>query len=523
MREERNGFSLMELMVVLLIVAIIAAASAPMVSRKLARDAAQGDSPWVYAGLANSIAYNMAGANATAMIGTAQLPNAAGNNNRPKLYIESNGNEPQIGFGRRGVNNMMSLTLDTQNQRIGLSDETIPNNSVILGVEHGFGVNSQATLANNILLGNDVDISVGGQRNITIGNGNSLRNGGGNNILVGYSSEAQNGTGRNILIGNDIHANNSSGAVNITNRSDGIRPHPGNCSVAIGLNAKASSTGSIAIGNNARSEGHNNNGGDGNIAIGRNATAFCSTQSAGFAIAIGDGARASGSNSIAIGGGAEAMNSNIIVLGRNQTVYIPGNLVVGGGAIIGNRLKSDQCLYLGMRHNDSSNRALRRIKMRGSVGGSNNDNSLYGEGTTNQLFTSYSDSYYTEYTSDRRLKNVGEKFTGGLDKIKKLEVFNYTFKKDEAKTPHVGVIAQDLKKVFPDAVIKGEDGYLRIRFEDMFYALINAVKELDNRITNAFDNITNINKRLDEQEKIIEQLKEQNLKLEKRLSELEKK
>ena len=52
-------------------------------------------------------------------------------------------------------------------------------------------------------------------------------------------------------------------------------------------------------------------------------------------------------------------------------------------------------------------------------------------------------------------------------------------KKDKTKTPHVGVIAQDLQKVFPDAVKKGTDGFLTIRFEDMFFAMINSIKELD--------------------------------------------
>ena len=81
--------------------------------------------------------------------------------------------------------------------------------------------------------------------------------------------------------------------------------------------------------------------------------------------------------------------------------------------------------------------------------------------------------------SDRRLKYVGKEFSSGLDKIRQLKVFNYTFKKDKSKTPHVGVIAQDLQKVFPDAVKKGKDGFLTIRFEDMFFAMINAIKELD--------------------------------------------
>ena len=87
------------------------------------------------------------------------------------------------------------------------------------------------------------------------------------------------------------------------------------------------------------------------------------------------------------------------------------------------------------------------------------------------------------HSSDRRLKYVGKESASGLNKIRQLKVFNYTFKKDATKTPHVGVIAQDLQKVFPNAVKKGADGFLTIRMEDMFYAVINAIKELDNRVT----------------------------------------
>ena len=114
--------------------------------------------------------------------------------------------------------------------------------------------------------------------------------------------------------------------------------------------------------------------------------------------------------------------------------------------------------------------------------------------------------------SDRRLKDVGKAFTGGLEEIKKLEVFNYTFKKDKEKTPRVGVMAQDLQKIFPKAVFKGDDGFLRIRMEDMFYALVNAVKELDKKI----DLLVQKQKKIDELESKVD-------KLEKRLAELEKK
>ena len=40
-----------------------------------------------------------------------------------------------------------------------------------------------------------------------------------------------------------------------------------------------------------------------------------------------------------------------------------------------------------------------------------------------------------------------------------------------------------MQKVFPNAVKKGTDGFLTIRFEDMFFTMINAIKELDTRMT----------------------------------------
>ena len=112
--------------------------------------------------------------------------------------------------------------------------------------------------------------------------------------------------------------------------------------------------------------------------------------------------------------------------------------------------------------------------------------------------------------SDRRLKNIGKKYTSGLAELKKLDFFHYTFKKDESKTPRVGVMAQDLQKVFPDAVVKGDDGYLRIRLEDMFYALINAVKELDTKVTKIIEKLETQEEVIVLQQKEIETLKKQN-------------
>ena len=170
-------------------------------------------------------------------------------------------------------------------------------------------------------------------------------------------------------------------------------------------------------------------------------------------MAIGNGAQANADYSAAIGYGAKALTPNSIVLGTDkETVSIPGSLLVQS----------------------------------------------------------------TSYPSDRRLKYVGKESTDGLDKIRKLKVYNYIYRKDAQKVPHVGVIAKDLQKVFPNAVKKGSDGFLSIRTDDMFYALINAVKEIDTKISTLL-------KHDDEKELRIKKLEEQNKALELRIKELENK
>ena len=125
--------------------------------------------------------------------------------------------------------------------------------------------------------------------------------------------------------------------------------------------------------------------------------------------------------------------------------------------------------------------------------------------------------------SDIRLKNVSGDNTAGLKEINAIEVKNYTYKDDKEKTPHVGVIAQQLQKIFPNSVIKGEDGYLRIRTEEIFYAMVNSIKELFAQIQDLTAKIVGLDKRLTELEKENAMLKKQNEDFEKRLSKLEAK
>lgn len=80
--------------------------------------------------------------------------------------------------------------------------------------------------------------------------------------------------------------------------------------------------------------------------------------------------------------------------------------------------------------------------------------------------------------SDVRLKNVYGDSNAGLKEIEALKIKNYVYKADKSKTPHVGVIAQELQKIFPNSVHKGSDGYLSITQEEMFYGLVKSIQEL---------------------------------------------
>ena len=130
------------------------------------------------------------------------------------------------------------------------------------------------------------------------------------------------------------------------------------------------------------------------------------------------------------------------------------------------------------------------------------------------------------------LKEVGpvsKSINAGLKEINALKIKNYTYKADKAQTPHVGVIAQELQQVFPNSVIEGSDGYLRIKKEEMFFAMVNAIKELDEQSIELKGEIPKVNKQIkttvDKNKKLLtknEKLKLENEKLMAQLKELEK-
>ncbi|MCD7780444.1 MAG: tail fiber domain-containing protein [Candidatus Gastranaerophilales bacterium] len=151
------------------------------------------------------------------------------------------------------------------------------------------------------------------------------------------------------------------------------------------------------------------------------------------------------------------------------------------------------------------------------------DSDMYIEGSSIKNYVENIARSVNNNQSDERLKNISGDSTAGLKEINALEVKNYTYKADKEKTPHVGVIAQQLQKIFPNSVFEGDDGYLRIRTEEIFYAMVNSIKELCTKIQDLTAKITGLDKRITELEEQNKLLTEQNEAFEKRLEKLEKK
>lgn len=85
--------------------------------------------------------------------------------------------------------------------------------------------------------------------------------------------------------------------------------------------------------------------------------------------------------------------------------------------------------------------------------------------------------------SDARLKDIHGDYVKGLKDIAALQPVRYSYKNGNSlnlpdNQEYAGLIAQEVEKVFPEAISKGPDGYLQIDLNPVNIALINAIREL---------------------------------------------
>lgn len=457
-KTKRKGFSLVEMMVVMLLIAVVLAASAPMITRKVSRERSDKIFDMLGTDPNNAVEY------------------VKGRNQRIFMNGRKDG---YIGIVETGVN--------------------IPTNSVLFGqnILSPFNYATKETSANNLV-------------GIGFGTTNYL-----NSVAIGYKAAANTDS---VTIGNSASGNDYGVAVGSNSQTRYKN------SVAIGYSARTTGENAVAIGASQWST----EAGERSVAIGYGARARYENS-----IAIGANASVMGENSIAIGNNATANYKNTVVLGdSNTTVFIPGNLVVNHAALIGRAAGRNDNLYF-RPYAQEDGRHFAVLNAGDWKGNDSNLSMVQDDTDTDKLVVrvgpystqtewwrgDYKDNNRTHINfedptrgnnpkshkhSDIRLKNVGEPFTAGLNELEKLNFYHFTFKKDKDQVPQVGVMAQDLQKVFPQAVSKDDGGWLTIRWDEMFYAAINAIKELNTKVCAIAKDVTNLKTVTDEHTKTLE-------------------
>lgn len=375
----------------------------------------------------------------------------------------------------------------------------------------------------NTAIGYNAGSTLHADYNTYIGAGAGEKASGSRNTAVGYQAGYNNSGSVNVFVGANA-GRTGSGSYNVGIGYDALRSVSGNYNVAIGTGAlKNLTTGSYntAIGYNACSEVTT---GSHKTCIGYNSGPGANTQtsymsatgswSRGQTVSDYLGSKTDNLERTYIGGrpynyGGDAVmeihnvggtNSNLINnpgVKSNTTTVINGNLIVRGRAMmtIGSKLWS----FVEVDPKGSSAEHSMGYYSDNNIGtilaGNQQDYTVCYDTKVNTgiLPLKLKGGVCLDSTSsDRRLKNIGTRSLAGLKELNQLKIYDYTFKNDKSKHSQIGVIAQDLQKVFPNSVFEGPDGYLRIRWDEMFFASINAIKELDRKIVSLVNRATKV-------------------------------
>lgn len=84
--------------------------------------------------------------------------------------------------------------------------------------------------------------------------------------------------------------------------------------------------------------------------------------------------------------------------------------------------------------------------------------------------------------SDEKLKDISGVIENALEKTASLRAIEYTLKSDPSRMERVGLVAQEVQKVLPQAVSVDPEGYLGVQYTDTIPLLVAAIKELTTRL-----------------------------------------
>ncbi len=266
-------------------------------------------------------------------------------------------------------------------------------------------------------------------------------------------------TGQRLSTSNaSNHGDIGSDAVDLSIQSlaSSARGATGFKAVAMGSNTTASGSISTAIGNaNEASGTFSTSMGVSTLASGYGSTSMGNyTEANGwYSTAMGYGATASGSYSTAIGKYATASDYSSTVIGQHNS---------SGSSVTNNATSfstSNTAFVIGNGENSSNKSDAFKVMFNGDTTVSN-DLTVSGD---------------VVISSDARLKSNIVSLGSTLPKLLQIDGKSYKMKGKQK----IGVLAQEIKEVFPELVSKDDNEMLAVNYQGLVPVLINALKEQD--------------------------------------------
>ena len=339
---------------------------------------------------------------------------------------------------------------------------------------------------------------------------------GGQDTAIGFNALASNNGSENTAIGNDALDSNTTGSGNTAVGGETlVVTTTGNDQTAVGWTALQKSTGNYNSGLGAEALINNTTGisntavgfgtlfsnttGSYNTAIGLSAGTDSSTPNLTNATAIGANADVKASNSMVLGsiaGVNGASNDTNVGIGTTTPVAklhigspsVPGtiSLRVEGPSAVGTGAPAISVGGFGDFGIDKPFVPEGRfvVKENGLVGINTSapDVALSVNGNADKP----GGGSWLAF-SDRRLKNLDGDFSSGLNQIMKIKPIRYRYKNGNGMNiqdngEHVGLVAQEVQKVIPEAVTENSRGYLLVNNDPIIWAMLNAIKEQQREI-----------------------------------------
>ena len=274
------------------------------------------------------------------------------------------------------------------------------------------------------------------------------------------------------------HGNIGSDAVDLSVQSlaSSTRGATGFKAVAMGSNTTASGSISTAIGNANEASGTFST----SMGVSTLASGYGSTSMGNYTVANGWHSTAMGSNTTASGSYSTA-------IGLYATASDYSSTVIGQHNSSGSSVTNNATSF------STSNTAF-------VIG--NGENSDNKSDAFKVMFDGTTIAVDLTINSDARLKANITSLGGTLAKLLKIDGKSYTMKKDQSEKQKIGLLAQDIQKVFPELVLESQ-GIKSVNYQGLVPVIINALKEQDRKMKEQDRKMREQEERLERLERLV--------------------